>query len=76
MADNTDKASKGFRRKEEDLNSFVGASMIRASTASTMLISKEMSELAEKHLFFNVGVRLLAGGFSSLRKSITGRTTV
>ena len=39
-------------------------------------IDIEMAELAENHLLFNVGVRLLSGGFIGLRKSITGRTSV
>ena len=37
-------------------------------------IDKEMTDLAENHLHFNVGARLLAGGFDGLRKAITGRT--
>ena len=78
MADNIANASKGFRRKEvrfqEDLNSFAGS--VVDSGVYNVDIDKEMDELAEKHLFFNVGVHLLAGGFSTLRKSITGRTTV
>ncbi len=36
-------------------------------------IDKEMAELAENHLFFNVGARLLAGTFNGLKKSIVGR---
>ncbi len=39
-------------------------------------IDKEMADLAENHLFFNVGARLLAGTFKGLRKAITGRTQV
>ena len=39
-------------------------------------IDKEMAALAENHLFFNIGARLLAGSFSGLKKSITGRTSV
>lgn len=38
-------------------------------------IDKEMAELAENHLFFNVGARLLRGSFEGLKKSISGRTT-
>ena len=37
-------------------------------------IDKEMTDLAENHLHFNVGARLLSGGFDGLRKAITGRT--
>ena len=37
-------------------------------------IDKEMAKLAENHLFFNVGARLLSGTFDALKKSITGRT--
>ena len=37
-------------------------------------IDKEMTDLAENHLFFNVGSRLLAGTFDTLKKAITGRT--
>ena len=36
-------------------------------------IDVEMTELAENHLFFNVGARLLAGTFNGLKKSISGR---
>lgn len=37
-------------------------------------IDKEMTDLAENHLFFNVGSHLLAGTFDGIRKAITGRT--
>jgi flagellar basal-body rod protein FlgB len=37
-------------------------------------IDREMTDLAENHLHFNVGARLLAGSFDGLRKAITGRT--
>ncbi|HJP34163.1 MAG: flagellar basal body rod protein FlgB [Candidatus Latescibacteria bacterium] len=37
-------------------------------------IDKEMTDLAENHLHFNVGARLLSGGFDGLRKAITGRS--
>ena len=36
-------------------------------------IDVEMAELAENHLFFNVGARLLANTFDGLKKSIAGR---
>ena len=36
-------------------------------------IDREMADLAENHLFFNVGQRLLRGQFDGLKKSITGR---
>ena len=36
-------------------------------------IDKEMAELAENHLLFNVGSHLLAGSFKGLKKAITGR---
>ena len=36
-------------------------------------VDKEMATLAENHLFFNVGARLLAGTFDGLKKSIVGR---
>ena len=36
-------------------------------------VDMEMAELAENHLFFNVGARLLANSFNGLKKSITGR---
>ena len=36
-------------------------------------IDKEMAELAENHLFFNVGAHLLSGSFSGLKKVILGR---
>ena len=36
-------------------------------------VDMEMTELAENHLFFNVGARLLAGTFNGLKKSISGR---
>jgi flagellar basal-body rod protein FlgB len=37
-------------------------------------IDLEMAELAENHLLFNVGQRLIARQFDGLRKSITGRS--
>ena len=36
-------------------------------------IDKEMAELAENHLLFNVGSHLLAGSFRGLKKAISGR---
>jgi len=36
-------------------------------------IDMEMADLAENHLFFNVGTRLLSGGFDGLKKAINGR---
>ena len=36
-------------------------------------IDREMADLAENHLFFNVGQRLLRGQFDGLKKSIAGR---
>ena len=36
-------------------------------------VDMEMAELAENHLFFNVGAHLLAGSFDGLKKSIIGR---
>ena len=36
-------------------------------------VDREMADLAENHLFFNVGARLLAGTFNGLKKSIAGR---
>ena len=37
-------------------------------------IDREMADLAENHLFFNVGQRLMRGQFDGLKKSISGRT--
>ena len=37
-------------------------------------VDQEMTFLAENHLHFNVGARLLSGSFDGLRKAITGRT--
>jgi flagellar basal-body rod protein FlgB len=37
-------------------------------------IDQEMADLAENHLFFNVGSHLANRQFAGLRKSITGRT--
>ena len=37
-------------------------------------IDREMADLAENHLFFNVGQRLMRGQIDGLKKSITGRT--
>ena len=36
-------------------------------------VDMEMAELAENHLFFNVGSHLLANTFNGLKKSISGR---
>ena len=38
-------------------------------------VDQEMAHLAENHLLFNVGARLLNGQFSGIRKSITGRAS-
>ena len=37
-------------------------------------IDKEMADLAENHLFFNAGQRLISRQFETLRKSIAGRS--
>ncbi len=37
-------------------------------------VDKEMAELAENHLFFNAGQRLIKGQFDGLKKSISGRS--
>ena len=36
-------------------------------------VDREMADLAENHLFFNAGQRLIARQFDGLKKSITGR---
>ena len=36
-------------------------------------IDVEMAKLAENHLLYNIGARLMAGQFQSLRKSISGQ---
>ena len=36
-------------------------------------IDREMADLAENHLFFNIGQRLIRGQFDGLKNSITGR---
>ena len=38
-------------------------------------IDREMADLAENHLFFNAGQRLIRGQFDGLRKSISGRVS-
>jgi flagellar basal-body rod protein FlgB len=37
-------------------------------------VDMEMANLAENHLLYNIGARLLAGQFQGLRKSITGQS--
>lgn len=37
-------------------------------------VDMEMAELAENHLFFNAGQKLIARQFDGLKKSITGRS--
>ncbi len=39
-------------------------------------IDEEMAHLAENHLLYNTSVKLIAGSFSSLRKSIIGSPDV
>jgi flagellar basal-body rod protein FlgB len=36
-------------------------------------IDREMADLAENHLFFNVSAKLINGQFGSLKRSISGR---
>jgi len=36
-------------------------------------VDREMADLAENHLFFNAGQRLISKQFDGLKKSITGR---
>ncbi|MFT5373325.1 MAG: flagellar basal-body rod protein FlgB [Candidatus Latescibacterota bacterium] len=36
-------------------------------------IDREMADLAENHLFFNIGQRLIRGSFDGLKKAISGR---
>ncbi len=35
-------------------------------------VDMEMADLAENHLLYNIGARLIAGQFQGIRKSITG----
>jgi flagellar basal-body rod protein FlgB len=37
-------------------------------------VDQEMADLAENHLFYNIGSHLIGQGFRSLRKAITGQT--
>jgi len=48
-------------------------SSVNDSGLNNVDVDKEMAELAENHLFFNAGQRLIAGTFSGLKKSIIGR---
>ncbi len=47
--------------------------VVNDSGINNVDIDREMTDLAENHLFFNAGQRLIAGQFDTLRKSITGR---
>ena len=55
---------------------FEPESSLNDSGINNVDIDIEMAELAENHLFFNVGARLLSGSFNGLKKAITGRTQV
>lgn len=53
---------------------FESPSDVNDSGLNNVDIDKEMAGLAENHLFFNVGSTLIQRQFSTLRKSITGRS--
>lgn len=46
---------------------------VNDSRLNNIDIDEEMATLAENHLLFNIGQRLMRGQFDGLRKSITGR---
>ena len=48
-------------------------SSLNDSGLNNIDIDREMADLAENHLFFNVGQRLIRGQFDGLKKSISGR---
>jgi len=52
---------------------FEAPSDVNASGINNVDVDREMADLAENHLFFNAGQRLIARQFEGLRKSITGR---
>ena len=53
---------------------FEPQSEINDSGLNNVDIDKEMANLAENHLFFNVGSTLIQRQFGTLHKSITGRS--
>lgn len=52
---------------------FESKSSLNDSGLNNVDIDQEMTTLAENHLFYNTGARLLAGQFDGLKKSISGR---
>ncbi|MEE3257767.1 MAG: flagellar basal body rod protein FlgB [Candidatus Latescibacterota bacterium] len=52
---------------------FESETVVNDAGINNIDIDREMADLAENHLFFNVGQRLLRGQFDGLKKSITGR---
>tara|TARA_Y100000588_G_C14080044_1_gene849778 strand:- start:26 stop:439 length:414 start_codon:yes stop_codon:yes gene_type:complete len=52
---------------------FESKSSLNDSGLNNVDIDREMTTLAENHLFYNTGARLIAGQFDGLKKSITGR---
>ncbi len=49
-------------------------SSLNDSGLNNVDIDREMADLAENHLFFNAGQRLIRGQFDGLKKSISGRS--
>ena len=49
-------------------------SSVNDSGLNNVDVDREMTDLAENHLFFNAGQRLISRQFDGLRKSITGRS--
>ena len=52
---------------------FEPESGVNDSGLNNVDIDREMVDLAENHLFFNAGQRLMRGQFDGLKKSISGR---
>ncbi len=53
---------------------FEPESSVNDSGLNNVDIDQEMATLAENHLFFNAGQKLMARQFDGLRKAITGRS--
>ncbi|MEE3234240.1 MAG: flagellar basal body rod protein FlgB [Candidatus Latescibacterota bacterium] len=71
----TDSRHVSIPKPIENPTVFEAESGLNDSGLNNVDIDREMADLAENHLFFNAGQRLIRGQFDGLRKSISGRVS-
>ena len=74
QGDTSDRRHFAMPRNVSNPEVFEPQSEVNDSGLNNVDIDKEMANLAENHLFFNVGSTLIQRQFGTLHKSITGRS--